>query len=247
MRITRRKYLATMAGTAAAVLSPAVLAKEVELSLYYPVAVGGPITKIIGGIAVDDLRDRSADRDRIIQGELDFLGEDGWAQHRSRRTRHGGQVFPSSDAHSIYPPLSETGSYIACCIDLVSASTSSRRLPLAASKMCRCSGRHETLTGDPTDSATLPGARTASICVPIVQAMIVSAPRYSTPATPAGIPSSPRMTCSGLTPSNSFSRWAPGMLAVQYLASASSVASSARIFIGGVPMNRAAKAVAGRS
>ncbi len=51
MRITRRKYLATMAGTAAAVLSPAVLAKEVELSLYYPVAVGGPITKIIDGYA----------------------------------------------------------------------------------------------------------------------------------------------------------------------------------------------------
>ena len=51
MRYPGRKWLLAAAGAAAMALSSAALAKDVELSFYYPVAVGGPITKIIDDYA----------------------------------------------------------------------------------------------------------------------------------------------------------------------------------------------------
>src|ERR1700691_4392774 len=52
------KWLAPMisAGTialAAAVMTPGAMASDIELSFYYPVAVGGPIPKIIDGYVAD--------------------------------------------------------------------------------------------------------------------------------------------------------------------------------------------------
>src|SRR5262245_44486644 len=44
----------SLAGLVAAALSTLVLAQApVEISFYYPVAVGGPITKIVDGLAAD--------------------------------------------------------------------------------------------------------------------------------------------------------------------------------------------------
>src|SRR5215469_11852562 len=49
-----RKFAAMLTGFAAAVLSAFAFAQApVEISFYYPVAVGGPITKIVDGLAAD--------------------------------------------------------------------------------------------------------------------------------------------------------------------------------------------------
>ena len=53
MRYPTMKWLAPLAGTVMLALTSAAMAKDVELSFYYPVAVGGPITKIIDDYAAD--------------------------------------------------------------------------------------------------------------------------------------------------------------------------------------------------
>ncbi len=59
MSVTRRR--AVLAGTATLALPAIVRAQEVtEISFYFPVAVGGPITKIIDGYAADFQRDNPA-------------------------------------------------------------------------------------------------------------------------------------------------------------------------------------------
>ena len=51
MRYPKMKWLAPVVGAIFIALMSGVTAKNVELSFYYPVAVGGPITKIIDGYA----------------------------------------------------------------------------------------------------------------------------------------------------------------------------------------------------
>src|SRR6202167_1605981 len=58
MRQPMMKWLAPMIGAgtialAAAVMTPGAMASDIELSFYYPVAVGGPIPKIIDGYVAD--------------------------------------------------------------------------------------------------------------------------------------------------------------------------------------------------
>src|SRR5271169_4220584 len=49
----KMKWLAPIVGAAMLALTSTAMAADVELSFYYPVAVGGPITKIIDGYAAD--------------------------------------------------------------------------------------------------------------------------------------------------------------------------------------------------
>src|SRR5947209_19025175 len=50
----RRKFMTGTAAVAAATLArPAIVRAATEISFFYPVAVGGPITKIIDGLAAD--------------------------------------------------------------------------------------------------------------------------------------------------------------------------------------------------
>src|SRR5271167_1155336 len=52
--MTRTECIRWLVGSAAALLSAIGIAQTpVEISFYYPVAVGGPITKIVDGLAVD--------------------------------------------------------------------------------------------------------------------------------------------------------------------------------------------------
>jgi sn-glycerol 3-phosphate transport system substrate-binding protein len=51
MRFKRMKWLAPIAGAIVMAMTSVAMAADVELSFYYPVAVGGPITKIIDGYA----------------------------------------------------------------------------------------------------------------------------------------------------------------------------------------------------
>ena len=51
MRYPKMKWLAPVVGAIFIALMSGATAKDVELSFYYPVAVGGPITKIIDGYA----------------------------------------------------------------------------------------------------------------------------------------------------------------------------------------------------
>jgi sn-glycerol 3-phosphate transport system substrate-binding protein len=53
MRRTLLKSMAALAVTAAFGAAPALAAEPVEVSLYYPVAVGGPVTKTIDGMVAD--------------------------------------------------------------------------------------------------------------------------------------------------------------------------------------------------
>ncbi len=53
MRCLKSRWLAPIVGAVAMVLASSAMAKDVELSFYYPVAVGGPITKIIDGYAAE--------------------------------------------------------------------------------------------------------------------------------------------------------------------------------------------------
>jgi sn-glycerol 3-phosphate transport system substrate-binding protein len=53
MRYPKMKWLTPIVGAAVLALVSTAMAKDVELSLYYPVAVGGPITKIMDGYAAD--------------------------------------------------------------------------------------------------------------------------------------------------------------------------------------------------
>src|SRR5262249_3996654 len=57
MRIPKMKWLGALAGVAALAVASTAQAADVELSFYYPVAVGGPITKIIDGYAADFEKD----------------------------------------------------------------------------------------------------------------------------------------------------------------------------------------------
>src|SRR5262245_51793836 len=52
-REAKMKWIASLFGAAALALASPAMAADVELSFYYPVAVGGPITKIIDGYAAD--------------------------------------------------------------------------------------------------------------------------------------------------------------------------------------------------
>ena len=51
MRFKRMKWLVPIAGAIVMAMTSLAMAADVELSFYYPVAVGGPITKIIDGYA----------------------------------------------------------------------------------------------------------------------------------------------------------------------------------------------------
>ena len=51
MRCATMKWLAPMIGAVVVALTSGAMAKDIVLSFYYPVAVGGPITKIIDGYA----------------------------------------------------------------------------------------------------------------------------------------------------------------------------------------------------
>jgi len=53
MRFPKNRWLAPIVGAIAMALASSAMAKDVELSFYFPVAVGGPITKIIDGYATD--------------------------------------------------------------------------------------------------------------------------------------------------------------------------------------------------
>lgn len=53
MRYPKMKWQAPIVGAAVLALASTAMAADVELSFYYPVAVGGPITKIIDGYAAD--------------------------------------------------------------------------------------------------------------------------------------------------------------------------------------------------
>ena len=48
-----KKVLLTTALSIAALTAGPALAQRVQVSFYYPVAVGGPITKIVDGLAAD--------------------------------------------------------------------------------------------------------------------------------------------------------------------------------------------------
>jgi sn-glycerol 3-phosphate transport system substrate-binding protein len=52
-REAKMKWIASLFGGAILALASPAMAADVELSFYYPVAVGGPITKIIDGYAAD--------------------------------------------------------------------------------------------------------------------------------------------------------------------------------------------------
>jgi len=53
-RLNRRRFMLGAAATAgSAIARPAIAQAEIEISFFYPVAVGGPITKIIDGFAAD--------------------------------------------------------------------------------------------------------------------------------------------------------------------------------------------------
>src|SRR5690242_12190934 len=49
----RRQFLIGSAAAAATLARPAILRAATEISFFYPIAVGGPITKIIDGYAAD--------------------------------------------------------------------------------------------------------------------------------------------------------------------------------------------------
>jgi sn-glycerol 3-phosphate transport system substrate-binding protein len=54
MRLNRRHFLQSAAAMAGSTLArPAAAQAETEISFFYPVAVGGPITKIVDGFAAD--------------------------------------------------------------------------------------------------------------------------------------------------------------------------------------------------
>jgi sn-glycerol 3-phosphate transport system substrate-binding protein len=57
MGFANLNWLGALAGVTALALTSTTQAADVELSFYYPVAVGGPITKIIDGYAADFERD----------------------------------------------------------------------------------------------------------------------------------------------------------------------------------------------
>jgi hypothetical protein len=52
-REAKMKWIASLFGVAILALATTAMAADVELSIYYPVAVGGPITKIVDGFAAD--------------------------------------------------------------------------------------------------------------------------------------------------------------------------------------------------
>ena len=57
----RRQFLTGSAALAAGTLAaPAIVRAATEITFYYPVAVGGPITKIIDGYAADFEKGKSA-------------------------------------------------------------------------------------------------------------------------------------------------------------------------------------------
>ena len=49
----RRKFLAGTAALASGIAAPALAQAATEVSFFYPIAVGGPIAKIIDGFAAD--------------------------------------------------------------------------------------------------------------------------------------------------------------------------------------------------
>src|SRR3954462_5848119 len=49
----RRQFLSGTAALASSVMATPALAQSTEVSFFYPIAVGGPITKIIDGYAAD--------------------------------------------------------------------------------------------------------------------------------------------------------------------------------------------------
>jgi len=53
MGYVKTKWLAPLAGAAMLALTTAAMAKDITLSFYYPIAVGGPIPKIIDGYVAD--------------------------------------------------------------------------------------------------------------------------------------------------------------------------------------------------
>ena len=57
MGYSTMKWLLAIAGAAMLALTSAATAKDIELSFYYPVAVGGPIPKIIDGYVADFEKD----------------------------------------------------------------------------------------------------------------------------------------------------------------------------------------------
>src|SRR6476660_4631670 len=52
-KLDRRKFLAGSAALAGSTIARPALAQGTEVSFFYPIAVGGPITKIIDGYAAD--------------------------------------------------------------------------------------------------------------------------------------------------------------------------------------------------
>ena len=57
MGFSMMKWLLAIAGAAMLALTSAATAKDIELSFYYPIAVGGPIPKIIDGYVADFEKD----------------------------------------------------------------------------------------------------------------------------------------------------------------------------------------------
>ena len=90
--------LACAALAAALVASAAFAQAPVEVSFFYPVAVGGPITKIIDGYAADFEKENPGH-----QGEADLFGQlpgvDHQGAHRGQERRAAGDVDPAVDRH----------------------------------------------------------------------------------------------------------------------------------------------------
>ena len=57
MTYATTKWLSVLASAAMLALTTAAMAKDITLSFYYPIAVGGPISKIIDGYVADFEKD----------------------------------------------------------------------------------------------------------------------------------------------------------------------------------------------
>ena len=97
MRFATMKSVLALIVMALAAISNAA-AKDIELSFYYPVAVGGPITKIIDGYAADFEKENpgikiNADLRRHLPGHL------GQGADRPEERQAAGCRRPAVDRH----------------------------------------------------------------------------------------------------------------------------------------------------
>ena len=189
----------------------------------------------VGGIAVDDLRDRSANRDREIETDI------------GRGVGRAADAGTASAAPAVCSSRRRDALIMRQPSPLPSRRSRCGR-PEAASNMwigssvARC-------TCVPLASTTRPGSRASIGTSPTRQATTVSAPRYSAYSTRAGMPRSANRRLSGRIPPEHLTdrRRRKDRAIGSPHHHPGSRRSSGNRFIGGVPMKLAAKLVAGRA